>query len=139
MPGLTDATASQASSLLDAAKTMVGKPYYQGGGDDSDPSSGFDCSGLVWYSISQIAKLKFSYSVTSNFAINPMVRRLKIPPDVLLAGDMMLFQGHVGFYDPNPPTKGKTLFSATSHGVRYEDPKFWGTPLGYFRLQVAGK
>jgi hypothetical protein len=81
----------------------------------------------------------FKYLSTSELPHHPMLRRLSIPPELLRAGDIVLFSGHVGFHDPDPPKPGKTLYSATSHGVRHEDPKYWGSPLGYYRLQAVSQ
>lgn len=136
MAALVDVTPEQAASLLTAAKQYDGKPYFTGAGARSNPTAGFDCSGLVWYSINQ-AGFTYSYSDTADFPHNLRVRKLRIPPDQAEAGDILLFSGHMGFFDPNPPVAGKTLYSATSHGVRYESPRFWGTQLGIYRLQVG--
>gem|GEM_PF-6644539 len=135
MPKMADITAEQGAFLLKSATQFEGKKYKKGAGGQSSPTAGFDCSGLVWYVISQ-AGFKYTYTETSAIPHNLSLRRLTIPPDAVRAGDLMLFSSHVGFYDPDPPTDGKTLYSATSHGVRYEYPKYWGSPLGFYRLQV---
>jgi cell wall-associated NlpC family hydrolase len=136
---LKDISAEQGSALLTNAETLEDKPYLEDGGNSSNPDDGFDCSGLVWYVISQLSKFNFEYRSTQQgpvLAHHPMLRRLTIPPELLRAGDLVLFLRHVGFYDPHPPKQGKTLYSATSHGVRHENPKYWGNALGYYRLQV---
>lgn len=135
MPKLQDITAEQSAALVTAAKTHEGTKYFTGGGAKSSPTAGFDCSGLVWYTIKG-AGYAYTYSSTSDIPHNQNLRRLKIPPDQLRTGDLMLFNGHVGFFDADA-AKGKTLYSATSHGVRNEDPKYWGGPTGYYRLQVV--
>jgi cell wall-associated NlpC family hydrolase len=48
---MVDVTPEQAASLLAAAKQCDGKPYLTGGGAKSNPTDGFDRSGLVWYAI----------------------------------------------------------------------------------------
>lgn len=136
---LRDATPNESASVLAAAKKYLGKPYFADAGEKSNPTSGFDCSGLVWYAISKEGGFTFDYKSSNHLAMYPMLRRLQIPPEQLQAGDIMLFASHVGFYDPSPPKTGKVLFSATSHGVRYEDPKYWGAAVGYFRLRVVGR
>ena len=116
---------------------MDKKPYLEDGGDSSNPEDGFDCSGLVWYVIHEVGKYSFEYRSTKTLNHHPMLRRLSLPQDPLRAGDLVLFSHHVGFYDPDPPKAGKTLYSATSHGVRHENPIFWGSPVGYYRLRVV--
>jgi cell wall-associated NlpC family hydrolase len=71
-------------------------------GADSNPDDGFDCSGLVWCVISEMKHYKFEYRNTPNLAHHPMLRRLNVPPELLRSGDIVLFSGHVGFYDPSP-------------------------------------
>jgi cell wall-associated NlpC family hydrolase len=136
---LTDIAAEQGAELLTNAEKMEKKPYLQDGGDASNPDEGFDCSGLVWYVISEMGHYKFAYRNTPTLAHHPMLRRLSIPPELLRAGDIVLFSGHVGFYDPAPANGDKTLYSATSHGVHHENPKYWGSPLGYYRLQTVSQ
>lgn len=133
MPQLVDVTAEESSALVEAARKYEGTAYFTGAGARSNPKDGFDCSGLVWYVIKQ-AGFNYTYSSTSDMPHNPNLRRLRIPPDAIRAGDLMLFSGHVGFYDPSQDAK--TLYSATSHGVRNENPKYWGSVQGYYRLQV---
>jgi cell wall-associated NlpC family hydrolase len=136
---LKDFSAERSSKILDAAKKFDGKPYSDGAGEDSGPEDGFDCSGLVFYVISHEVGHIFEYKNTDSLAVHPMLRRLQVPPDALQAGDIILFRGHVGFYDPNPPKgkEGRTLYSATAHGVRNEKPIFWGSALGYFRIRAV--
>jgi cell wall-associated NlpC family hydrolase len=136
---LIDISADQGRALLTNAETMERKPYLKDGGDSSNPDDGFDCSGLVWYVISKLGKYQYEYRSTNTLPHHPMLRRLQIPPEMLQTGDLMLFASHVGFYDPNPPQKGKLLYSATSHGVHHEDPKYWGNPVGYYRLQTVSQ
>lgn len=136
---LTDISAEQGAALLTSAEKMDKKSYLKDAGDSSNPEDGFDCSGLVWYVISEMGKYQFEYRSTNSLPHHPMLRRLALPPEVLRAGDIVLFSGHVGFYDPNPPKAEKTLFSATSHGVRHESPKFWGSPVGFYRLEVVSQ
>jgi hypothetical protein len=56
-----------------------------------------------------------------------------------MAGDVLLYPGHVGFYDPTPPIAGDTLYSATSHGVRNENPKYWPPQTGVYRFQITNE
>lgn len=134
---LKDISAEQGAALLTNAETMERKPYFKDGGDSSNPEDGFDCSGLVWYVISELGQYQFEYRSTKTLPHHPMLRRLWIPPELMQTGDLILFTGHVGFYDPSPPKKDKTLYSATSHGVHHENPKYWGSPVGNYRLQTV--
>lgn len=134
---LIDISAEQGSALLKSAETMEHKAYLKDGGDSSNPDVGFDCSGLVWYVISELNNYNFEYRSTRTLPHHPMLRR--ITKDKLQTGDLILFSSHVGFYDPKPPQEGKTLYSATSHGVRHENPRYWGSPVGYYRLQTVSQ
>jgi cell wall-associated NlpC family hydrolase len=50
-------------------------------------------------------------------------------------GDVVLFDGHMGIYDANPPIRGYNIFSSTNHGIRYGEASwFSGTPR-YFRYR----
>ena len=52
------------SALIDEARKHIGKPYVWGGkGPDS-----FDCSGLVWYCMKAIGKVKSGYTNTNGMA-----------------------------------------------------------------------
>ena len=80
--------------VVQLALSMVGVPYRYGG---ADPTAGFDCSGLVYYTF------------TSNGHVVPRTSRaqfdaaLKIPLAQAAEGDLLFFQdqeqlSHVGIY-----------------------------------------
>jgi len=136
MDHLADITIQQSAAVLTFAKTFEGAPYQSGAGQNSNPTSGFDCSGFIWYVLTQQG-FNYPYTPTSAMANSQSLRQLNIPPEVINAGDLILFNGHAGFFDPNPPIPGKTLYSATTTGgVHNEDPTYFGPIVGYYRLQV---
>jgi len=60
--------------------------------------------------------------------------------DSAQAGDIMLFTGHVGFYDPDQSPDGDFLSATTTKGIAYSKPEYFGKPKGsfsYMRLQVC--
>lgn len=105
--------ASIGQQMADKALTYNGYPYVWGG---ASPSSGFDCSGLVYY----IAKC-FGYSIphgsTSQYAYGTYVEKAD-----LLPGDFVFFENtytegisHVGIYIGD----GKFIHASTSEtGVK---------------------
>jgi hypothetical protein len=128
--------------ILQEALKQKGKPY-GGKGPDS-----FDCSGLVCYAIRQSVNPAFP-DLASNQRTDPKTHRLilgfntpqtglrPITPEAAVAGDVVVFSGHVGLYDPSDAPK--SLYSATNHGVMAQDPKFWKGPAKYFRVRVPCK
>jgi len=51
--GYRDATLDEEGQVLAEARNEKGVPYLNNGGPRSCPTDGFDCSGLVWWSITQ--------------------------------------------------------------------------------------
>jgi murein DD-endopeptidase len=107
--GSTKPAADQAASL--AAK-MVGKPYKYGGASPS----GFDCSGLVYYSYKQ-AGVALPHNTAQQRAASRLVKVAE-----LRRGDLLFFDqegkkhGHVGIYlgegrFVHAPSSGKTVRS----------------------------
>ncbi len=107
-------TGSVRDSIAALALSMVGVPYRYGG---ADPSGGFDCSGLVYY------------TYTSNGQAVPRTSRLqfdaarKIELGDAVEGDLLFFSdqeslSHVGIY----LGKGRFIHAPSSGGrVRVED------------------
>ena len=82
------------SSIALLALSMIGTPYRYGG---SDPSDGFDCSGLVYYAYTRHGQTVPRTSRAQFDAAN------KIPIVQAAAGDLLFFQdqanlSHVGIY-----------------------------------------
>jgi RHS repeat-associated protein len=129
--GYRDISDVERNTMLDAARSQIGTLYFRNGGAKSSPSKGFDCSGLIMY-CAKSAHIPYTYLETSGMGL-PSMRALQAG-EQMQPGDIMLFSGHVGLYDPGPNRKGE-LLSATSHGVRYELPKFW-SGLTVMRMRV---
>lgn len=97
--------------LVRLVRDMIGVPYRYGG---SNPVSGFDCSGLVYYSYRQ--------SGISVPRTSAMQRRWSSPVSAngLLPGDLVFFDtqgGHVGIYSGD----GRFIHAPSSGGrVREE-------------------
>jgi RHS repeat-associated protein len=131
--GYRDATPDERNAILQQARGQVGVPYASGAGKNSDPSSGFDCSGLVSFCINA-SGIPFVYSATGTLASSFSVR--PISSGQMSPGDLLLFSGHVGFYDPGQSTAGPLLSATSSKGVRYTPTSFFG---GYSVLRVRVK
>jgi cell wall-associated NlpC family hydrolase len=80
-------------AIAGTALSLRGAPYRNGG---ADPSSGFDCSGFVWYVFGQHG-IKVPRSVSEQFR-----EGTGVTPDALEAGDLVFFSvdapgaSHVG-------------------------------------------
>lgn len=103
----------------------LGTPYKYAG----DSKKGIDCSHFVHRAYSE-AGLEYPYCPTSGFSSAPTFTKVVSPE----AGDVVLFSGHMGLHNPSPPTAGRTLLSAASStGVSYGEPKWFGKVTGYYR------
>lgn len=81
-------------SIAEFALSMVGTPYRYGG---ADPRTGFDCSGLVYYTYTSVGQRVPRTSEAQFEAAQ------KIPLDEAAAGDLLFFEedvklSHVGIY-----------------------------------------
>jgi RHS repeat-associated protein len=128
-----DATPAQRSAILAAARRQIGSRYFTGGGARSCPQKGFDCSGLVWYSITQ-AGIIYQYVSTGGMSTSQYLK--KISAGDLQPGDIVLFSGHTGIYDPNQSKPGYDILNAMNKGVGYGPSSWYGPPVAYFRVQV---
>jgi cell wall-associated NlpC family hydrolase len=70
------------SALVSVAKKQIGIPYRYGG---EDPRSGFDCSGLVWWSYKELGS-STPRSARTLFAAGHKVSRNDLRP-----GDLVFF------------------------------------------------
>jgi cell wall-associated NlpC family hydrolase len=102
-------SASKASAATSIAKSMIGQSYRYGG----QSPSGFDCSGLVWYSYKKVGVK------TARTSKNLRKQVKKVSRSNLRAGDLVFFKdwvrtGHVGIYIGNgqfvhAPSSGKKV------------------------------
>src|SRR5215210_912427 len=82
---------SRAQRAAKVALEAVGVPYRWGG---ASPTSGFDCSGLVYWAYSRVG-VPVPHSSYALYATGRSVRRSRMRP-----GDVLFFTGlgHVGIY-----------------------------------------
>ena len=91
----SDSDPVKAHEVVDLAQAMVGKPYKYGG---KSPRTGFDCSGLVYYTHKSLGRTLPRTSHAQYRSTQP-VRR-----DDLIPGDLVFFRihrsrvSHVGIY-----------------------------------------
>ena len=97
-PSLSGDTYAKGKQIADYALQFVGYPYVWGG---MDPSTGFDCSGLVYYVYSQ-----FGYQL-NRVAADQARNGVHVDPSQLQPGDVLCFYssgsyiGHAGIYIGN--------------------------------------
>jgi cell wall-associated NlpC family hydrolase len=107
-------------AIAERARAMLGVPYRYGG---ADPSSGFDCSGLVYYTYATVG---FAAPRTSQAQFRASQ---KISVQDAEAGDLIFFQdqeklSHVGIYLGDElfihaPSSGKTVSVASLNAPYY--------------------
>ncbi|MFJ7786967.1 NlpC/P60 family protein [Streptomyces albidoflavus] len=107
------ATTDQATTAINAAKSMLGKPYSWGGGSASGPTegtccspkgrtgkgiTGFDCSGLVLYAYAQ-AGIDLPRTASAQYAASKPVAPDEVRPgDLVFYGDSPTNLHHVAIY-----------------------------------------
>lgn len=116
------ADAAQKLSVVKTARQLLGIPYRYGG---STPKSGFDCSGLVYYSYRQ-AGLRIPRTSKQQYRhAHPVSLRHLQPGDLIFfRSNYGGFVSHVGIY----LGKGKFIH-APSHGkkvtISHLDNPYW--------------
>jgi cell wall-associated NlpC family hydrolase len=109
-----------AATAVAAAFSAIGVPYHWGG---SDPSTGFDCSGLTMWAWAQ-AGVSLPHSSAEQYALIPHVDRGDLQP-----GDLLFFYtpiSHVGMY-----VGGGMMIDAQHTGtVVSEHPVWWDYYVG---------
>jgi cell wall-associated NlpC family hydrolase len=90
--GAAPSVSSGASGAVQAALSMVGKPYVWGA---ASPSAGFDCSGLTLWAWAQVG-VSLPHSSAAQYAVLPHVDKSDLQP-----GDLLFFYSpisHVAMY-----------------------------------------
>lgn len=114
--------------ILNEVEKYQGWPYVWGG---KNPSTGFDCSGLVSWGLKQIGISLPSYAATQYQLTTPVSESEAKP------GDLIFFKGtygganhisHVGFY-----VNRNTMYDSNGSGVGYHN---WKDP--YWQAHFAG-
>jgi RHS repeat-associated protein len=131
--GYRDATPAEAAGILAAAEHYAGKGYDPTGKNQN----GFDCTGLFLQVLTDLGYYSGNPETTTGNIPNLNIVRPLGSSEQLMAGDILLWSGHVGFYDPNPPPtdpnnsqitvpSNYNVFSAeTHHGATWGDPTWW--------------
>jgi len=111
-------------AVVATALTLQGTPYRNGG---SEPSRGFDCSGLVQWVFAQHGSALPRQTI-DQFSVGE-----RVDPAEIRAGDLVFFStvsrgaSHVGIALGD----GRFLHAPSSRGVvrveRYEDSPYWAT------------
>jgi RHS repeat-associated protein len=103
--------------IIAAGEKYIGTPYSQ-----------MDCSHFVNFAYND-AGFPYDYLPTYSFAQSPNFRNVTS----CQVGDVTLFGGHMGIYNPNPPKGGYNILSATvGKGVIYGKAKWFGSPKGIY-------
>ncbi|OGP66413.1 MAG: hypothetical protein A2W27_02855 [Deltaproteobacteria bacterium RBG_16_44_11] len=119
----TDPTGLELISVQEGLRIIAAGEKYIG-----TPYSVMDCSHFVNIAYND-AGFPYDYLNTWYFTSSP---NFKAVPSCQ-AGDVALFKGHMGIYNPNPPKSGYYILSSTtSKGVRYGEAKWFGSPKGSF-------
>lgn len=124
----TTATNATAQSVIDIARSWVGRGSYVWGGND--PATGVDCSGFTRYVYAQVG-------VNLNrLAADQANNGTRVSADQALPGDLVVWSGHVGIYSGN----GMMINAENpGSGIR-EDPISYfmsgssGAFYGYYRI-----
>ncbi len=131
-PSGGDSSVSEGQRIADYAVQFVGYPYVWGG---KNPSTGFDCSGLVFYVYKQ-----FGYSL-NRVASEQAKNGVPVSPGNLQPGDILCFYssadyiGHVGIYIGN----GMFVHAANSRtGVVITELSGYYTTRGYEARRIVG-
>lgn len=108
---ITAVDREKSEQLVQIARSMLGKPYHYGG---NNPRTGFDCSGLVYYSHQRLGKRLPRSSAQQYRASLPVAK------SAIKRGDLLFFRinrrkiSHVGIYLGNnrfihAPSRGKAV------------------------------
>jgi cell wall-associated NlpC family hydrolase len=112
---------SKAASIVTVAKSMIGRPYKYGG---NSPRTGFDCSGLVYYTLRKNGIDAPRTSYAQYRATHPVSRRYLRPGDLLFFRVSSRKVSHVGIYlgknrFVHAPSSGKEV------SISHLDSPYW--------------
>jgi cell wall-associated NlpC family hydrolase len=113
-------TPEKRERIVQAAEKRLGDPYTKA-----------DCSNFV-HQVYNEAGLPYEYATTKDFPNNKDFVEVDSPQ----AGDVVVYERHMGIYNPENEANGNPVISSTSRrGVRYgNDTWFEGIPR-YFRYK----
>ncbi|MDD5343094.1 MAG: hypothetical protein PHW12_01595 [Smithella sp.] len=115
-------------ALMKSAFDWQGTPYSQ----VLDSKAGIDCSHLVWQ-LHVESGYEYDYSIARYIGNSPFMEQGNVVGTFMKTKDDGTVVYHTGIY--NPYNTHDLLFSATSHGARWEDPSVFGTQTGtYMRV-----
>jgi len=118
---------ASSGDAISTAKQFLGRPYVWGG---SNPSTGFDCSGLVQWSYKQ-AGVSLPRTASQQYLVTQ-----RISASEARVGDLVFFSygsgvAHVGIYLGN-----NTMIDAQNNGIVIESLDWWNQYLvGFGRIQ----
>lgn len=131
--GGTEVPSDLGAQIVATAKQYLGIPYKYGG---SSPSTGFDCSGFVYYVLKQLGYSPYR-TTSSQYTMGTYVSKENLQP-----GDLVFFQGtyksgisHVGIYVGNgkfihSPSTGKVISYADLNSTYYVNHYYGARRIG---------
>ena len=131
--GNTESSSELGAQIVSTAKQYLGIPYKYGG---SSPSTGFDCSGFVYYVLKQLGYSPYR-TCSSQYTMGTYVAKEDLQP-----GDLVFFQGtyksgisHVGIYVGDgkfihSPSTGKVISYADLNSTYYTNHYYGARRIG---------
>lgn len=121
---------SMAKAAVEAARKYLGIRYVFGG---HDPSTGFDCSGLVTWVLHRDLGIDLpnnTHTVTGQWYVWPGA--VDVPWSEMSAGDLVCWPGHIGI-----ATGGGRMIHAPSAGDVVREAEIWRVPEPVIRRPKA--
>lgn len=128
-----NSSSNMGAQIVSTAKQYLGIPYKYGG---SSPSTGFDCSGFVYYVLKSLGYSPYR-TASSQYNMGTYVAKSDLQP-----GDLVFFQGtyksgisHVGIYVGNgkfihAPSTGKVVSYADLNSTYYTNHYYGARRIG---------
>lgn len=125
-------TPTEGEQIIAAARKWLGHPYLWGG-NAVPPEEGIDCSHFVHQILIAMGPgHDYPYHYTGAMWDRQFQERYGfVKVDTPQVGDLVLFPGHVGFYDPNPPKENRHLLSAAGHKEKKDGQYYNSDPSRY--------